>query len=107
MLEMDLAGEHPAGSVCQFECQCSAQYSEVDGGLRDSSEPETLPGGTIDPVAEPFVADLEGEPTEQRLAFDRVAVQGFQECDGLIDGFDDDPLVGDTAQCLSFDYLAG
>jgi transposase len=50
---------------------------------------------------------LEGEPAEQRLSGLTGAVEVLEELGGPVDRLDDDPLVGDAAQRLSLDDLAG
>ena len=40
------------------------------------------------------MADVEGEPAEQRLPRLRVVVEALKELGCLVGGLDDDPLVG-------------
>jgi hypothetical protein len=107
MLEMDLGREDTAGSVSQFQGQGSAQHSEIHRAVRDRREPESLPGRGVHPVLEPGVADGERETPEQQRLVMRAVVQLFGEPDGLMDGFDNNPLVVRAAQWLSLDDLAG
>src|SRR5437868_4649268 len=73
----------------------------------DRGEAKALAGGAVDPVPEPGMADVEGEPAEQRLSRLRVVVEALQELGCLVGGFDDDPFVGRPAERLALDDLAG
>jgi hypothetical protein len=107
VLEVDLGREQASWSVGQFDRQRSAQHSWCHRVVGDGCEPEPLPCRAVHPVAEPPVADLEGEPSEQRCAVGGVVVELLSEFDGSKDRFDDDPFIIATTERLSLDDLAG
>ena len=82
----------------QLDRQRSAQCPEVHRDVRDGGEPETLACRAVRPVAEPFVADAEGEPAQQGHTVLGVVMEVLEELRGLVDGFDNDPFVSGSAQ---------
>jgi hypothetical protein len=99
VLERDLGCEQPAGPVSQLVGKRAAQHAHVHDAFGDRGEPEPLPGGAVDPVPELPVAHLEREPAEYQAVVG-VAGQLFGQGDGVVDFFDDDPLVVGAAQRL-------
>jgi hypothetical protein len=107
VLEVPFRGQHPARAVGQFDGQSPAQGPQAHRGVGDRGEAEPLPGGTVDPVAQPGAADVEGESAQQRRSWLGVFVELFEQLCRAVGGFDDDPFVGDAAELLALDHAAG
>lgn len=107
MLEVDLGSQHSARPVGHFQSQGPPQHPQIHGPVRDGCKPKPLPGRGVDPVPEPPVTDVEGEPAEQQGPILWAVVQLLGEFDGAIDRLDDDPFVVGSAERLAFDDLAG
>jgi hypothetical protein len=79
MFEVQFRGEDPAGAVGELDRQGPAQGSEADRGFGErGDQPEALAGWGVDPVAEPCVADVEGEPAQQGRLVLGVGVEGVR-----------------------------
>ena len=104
---MQFRREQAAGAVGQLDGQRPPEHPGCDQVTGDDGESEPLPGRAVHPVAEPLVADAEGEPAEQRRAVPGIVVELLGKLDGPVDRLDDDPPVLGAAQRLSLDHLAG
>ena len=93
VLEVQFRREQAAGAVGQLDRQRPSEHPGRDQVTGDGGESEPLPGRAVHPVAEPLVADAEGEPAEQRRAVPGIVVELLGKLDGPVDRLDDDPLV--------------